>query len=104
MAKIKCPLCAEEIQEGAIKCKHCKSDLLKINTEVETPVLSKKCRWCKKEILKDALVCSHCGKKQITWWDRFNTRVARVVKGCLVIASVIFVFIILSWVFGSMFN
>ncbi|MBD2826695.1 zinc ribbon domain-containing protein [Xenorhabdus szentirmaii] len=32
----KCPFCAEAIRKEAIKCKHCGSDLLKVNATVET--------------------------------------------------------------------
>jgi len=37
MATKKCPFCAEEIQEEAIFCKHCKRDL-----KVENPTTEKK--------------------------------------------------------------
>src|ERR1051325_8336512 len=44
-----CPFCAEEILEGAIRCKHCRSDLLK------------PCPACKEQIAAQATKCKNGG-------------------------------------------
>jgi hypothetical protein len=44
-----CPFCAEEISEGAIRCKHCRSDLVK------------QCPACKEQINAQAVRCKKCG-------------------------------------------
>lgn len=49
----KCKFCAEEIQDGAIKCRHCKSDL----EESEISNISKS--------QEKILSCPKCGSKNI---------------------------------------
>lgn len=46
----KCPYCAEEIREEAIKCKHCNEFLVKSN-----------CPECGSPLSKDSYYCPECG-------------------------------------------
>lgn len=56
----KCPYCAEEIQEDAVKCKHC-GEWLNNTPHSDNYV---KCLSCEKEIPKDAERCEYCGGSQ----------------------------------------
>ncbi len=64
-----CPHCAEEILVAAMKCKHCKSDLVDPEASPERPKSNHKlaaCKSCKKEVSKSAKACPHCGQQNPT--------------------------------------
>lgn len=52
----KCPFCAEEIQDAAIVCKHCKRELATQQKEDTIP-----CPFCKAAVARDSKVCPACG-------------------------------------------
>jgi len=56
-----CPLCAEDIKSNAIKCKHCWTDLVEYEEELNKPKM--KCRYCKEQINKDSIFCPYCEKR-----------------------------------------
>lgn len=54
-----CPLCKEEIIDGAIKCKHCGGMLSDNSTTSQTT--SKPCPFCREQIHPEAIKCKFCG-------------------------------------------
>lgn len=51
-----CPYCKEEVKEGAVLCKHCRSRLTP-----DQPSHGGTCPYCKESINPEAIKCKHCG-------------------------------------------
>lgn len=57
-----CPLCNEEIIDGAIKCKHCGGMLNNLpGAQPPAPTTSKPCPFCLEQIHPQAIKCKYCG-------------------------------------------
>lgn len=62
----KCPFCAEEIQDEAIKCKHCNEFL---DGSGRTPVAKDKMPWCfRTHIIAIAFCCVGPLALPLVWW------------------------------------
>ena len=72
----KCPMCAEEIQDDAIKCKHCNEMLVKKDVPKR---IANACPECSKEYDDTWKVCLSCGVPLVKKEIEVDTLLARTV-------------------------
>lgn len=53
----RCPICGEEININAVKCKYCGEF---VNQQSTNSVQTRKCPYCGEEIMEGAKKCKHC--------------------------------------------
>ena len=86
----KCPFCAEDIQDEAIKCKHCGEFLSKA---VHPPAREEGVKWYfRKAFIVIAVLCVGPLALPLIWWRPRTTRAWKIglTVGILVLSCVLF--------------
>ncbi len=84
----KCPYCAEEIQDAAIKCKHCGEFL---DASARPPRKEENVRWYfKKSFIVFALCCVGPLALPLIWWRPDTSRAWKI--------ALTIVILVLSWI------